>query len=420
MANMVGVGVFTSLGFQVVDIPSGFPIVLLWVAGGVLSLCGALCYAELGAMLPRSGGEYHLLGESMHPFVGFLAGWISVTVGFAAPVAVAAAAFGEYLGLIFGDLEPRWFSIPIVVLVTAVHLGELKFVGRFQVAFTAGKIVLILILIGAAALAEESFAPSFSPAGGDRELIFSKAFAISLVFVMYAYTGWNAAAYIVGEIRDPQRNLPRALLIGTALVTLLYVGLNLAFLKAAPIKDLALQPEVALIAAQHLFGERGGALMGFLIAFGLISSISAMTWAGPRVSQTMGEDYPLFRKLSARNRHGVPARAIVLQGAVVILLVATTRFEQLIRYIESLLILSSMATVAAVIWMRIRRPDLPRPFRVPCYPVTPLLYIAVSLYMLWFLTAMHPIESAWGLVTLLVGGTIYFASRRIERSASAD
>jgi len=418
VANMVGVGVFTSLGFQVVDIPSGFPIILLWVAGGVLSLCGALCYAELGAMLPRSGGEYHLLGESVHPFVGFLAGWISVTVGFAAPVAVAAAAFGEYLGQIFGDHDPRWFAVPIVALVTAVHLGELKFVGRFQIAFTVGKIALILILITAAALAENSYAPSFSPTEGDRELIFSRAFAISLVFVMYAYTGWNAAAYIVGEIRDPQRNLPLALLVGTTLVTLLYVGLNLAFLKAAPIKDLALQPEVALIAAQHLFGERGGALMGFLIAFGLISSISAMTWAGPRVSQTMGEDYPIFRKLSERNRHGVPARAIILQGAIVILLVATTGFEQLIRYIESLLILSSMATVGAVIWMRIRQPGLPRPFRVPGYPLTPLLYIAVSLYMLWFLTAMHPAESAWGLITLVAGWILYLVSRKKESGAS--
>lgn len=411
MANMIGVGVFTSLGFQVADIPSGFPIVLLWTLGGVLSLCGALCYAELGAMLPRSGGEYHLLRETVHPLAGFLAGWISVTVGFAAPVAVAAAAFGEYLGRISGDTDPRIFAIPVVVLVTAVHLGSLRFVGRFQIAFTTGKIALILVLIAAAFFAEKSYAPSFAPVDGDGAHIFSRAFAISLVFVMYAYTGWNAAAYIVGEIRDPQRNLPRALLIGTALVTVLYVGLNVAFLKAAPVSDLMLQPEVALIAAQHLFGERGGTMMGLLVAFGLISSISSMTWAGPRVAQTMGEDYRPMRPLSIRNRHGVPARAILLQGAVVTLLVATTSFERLILYIESLLILSSMVTVAAVIWMRIKKPDTPRPFRVPGYPFTPLLYIAVSLYMLWFLTAKHPVESAWGLATLVVGWLVYTGSR---------
>lgn len=411
VANMVGVGVFTSLGFQVADVPTGFPILLLWTVGGVLSLCGALCYAELGAMLPRSGGEYHLLRESFHPLAGFLAGWISVTVGFAAPTAVAAAAFGEYLGSIYGDLDPRWFAIPIVLLVTGVHLGSLRFAGRFQVAFTAGKIALILVLIGAAALAKESYSPGFAPQAGDGAYIYQKAFAISLVYVMYAYTGWNAAAYIVGEIRNPQRNLPLALLIGTVLVTILYVALNAAFLKAAPIDELKFQPEVALIAAQHLFGQRGGTLMGLLIAFGLISSISSMTWAGPRVAQTMGEDYRPFRALSKVNRFGVPARAILLQGAVVIVLVASVTFEQLILYIESLLILSSLATVAAVVWLRIRKPELPRPFRVPGYPLTPLLFIVVSVYMLWVLTRNHPLESAWGLATLILGWFFYAASK---------
>jgi APA family basic amino acid/polyamine antiporter len=411
MANMIGTGVFTSLGFQVGDLPTGFPIILLWTLGGLLSLCGAFCYAELGAMMPRSGGEYHLLREGVHPLAGFLAGWISITVGFAAPVALAAAAFGEYLGRLSGDSDPRWFAIPVVVAVTVVHLGSLRFTGKFQVVFTAGKILLILILIAAAALAKQSFSPSLAPVAGDSERILQPAFAISLVYVMYAYTGWNAAAYIVGEIREPQRNLPRALIIGTLLVTVLYVALNVAFLIAAPAAELEGQPEVALIAAQHLFGERGGALMGLLIAFGLISSISAMTWAGPRVAQTMGEDHRLFRLLSKRNRHQIPARAILLQGAIVTALVATTTFKQLLLYIESLLILSSMVTVAAVFWLRFKRPDAERPFRVPLYPLTPILYIAASLWMLWFLTARHPVESAWGLATLVLGWLVYLGSK---------
>ena len=408
MANMIGTGVFTSLGFQVGDLPTGFPIILLWTVGGLLSLCGAFCYAELGAMMPRSGGEYHLLRESMHPLAGFLAGWISITVGFAAPVALAAAAFGEYLGRLGGDVDPRWFAIPVVIVVTLIHLGSLRFTGKFQLTFTAGKILLILILIVAAAMAKNSFAPSLAPVSGDTDLILQPAFAISLVYVMYAYTGWNAAAYIVGEIREPQRNLPRALIIGTLLVTILYVALNVAFLIAAPASELSGQPEVALIAAQHLFGNNGGAAMGLLIAFGLISSISAMTWAGPRVAQTMGEDHRLFRLLGKRNQHQIPARAILLQGTVVLVLVATTTFEPLLLYIESLLILSSLVTVAAVVWLRFKRPDAERPFRVPGYPLTPLLYMAASIWMLWFLTAKHPVESAWGLATLIVGALIYF------------
>ena len=420
MANMIGTGVFTSLGFQVGDLPTGFPIVLLWTVGGLLSLCGAFCYAELGAMMPRSGGEYHLLREGVHPLAGFLAGWISITVGFAAPVALAAAAFGEYLGRISGDIDPRWFAIPVVGVVTMVHLGSLRFTGRFQVVFTVGKILLILILIGAAAFAKQSFAPSLAPVDGDSERILQPAFAISLVYVMYAYTGWNAAAYIVGEIREPQRNLPRALILGTVLVTVLYVALNVAFLIAAPADKLVGQPEVALIAAQHLFGENGGAVMGILIAFGLISSISAMTWAGPRVAQTMGEDHRLFRTLSKRNRHQIPARAILLQGTVVAALVATTTFKQLLLYIESLLILSSMVTVAAVIWLRIKKPDADRPFRVPGYPVTPILYIAASLWMLYFLTAKHPEESAWGLATLVLGWLVYLVSKWRSKKSHGD
>ncbi len=410
VANMIGTGVFTSLGFQVADLPTGFPILVLWMLGGVLALCGALCYAELGSMMPRSGGEYHLLREAVHPVAGFLAGWISITVGFAAPVALAAAAFGEYLGRLTGGTDPRWFAVPVVVIVTAIHFGSLRFAGNFQVAFTAGKVLLIITLIVAAALAKTSEILTFAPLPGDGALIFQPAFAVSLVYVMYAYTGWNAAAYIAGEIRDPQRNLPLALVTGTVLVTVLYVALNAAFLIAAPVSKMAGELDVALIAAQGLFGERGGALMGLLIAFGLISSISAMTWAGPRVAQIMGEDHRIFRILSKRNRHSVPARALLLQSSVVTLLVATTTFRQLLLYIESLLILSSMVTVAAVIWLRIKKPGIARPFRVPGYPLVPLLYIVASLWMLWVLTAQHPMESALGLATLALGWVLHFVA----------
>ncbi len=430
VANMVGTGVFTSLGFQVGDLPSGFPILLLWVLGGLLSFCGAVCYAELSAMMPRSGGEYHLLRESWHPLVGFLSGWVSMTVGFAAPVAAAAMATGAYLveavpAMQSGgrasasiNFEP-FIATAAVLLLTWLHLGKLPVTGRVQLVLTSLKIALILILIGAAFLFVPAQPVSFLPAAGDGALIRQPAFAVSLFFVMYAYTGWNATAYVVDEIKNPTRNLPLSMFLGTGLVMALYVALNAAFLHAAPMADLAAAREkVSFAAARAIFGKEGGTLMGLCIAFGLLSTISAMTWAGPRVGQTIGQDYSLLRFLARTNRHGVPHVAILCQAAIVIALVWTATFEQVILYIQGLLILSSLMVVAGLFWLRWRQPKAPRPYRAWGYPVTPLLYIAVSIYMLYHHVRMNSAESLWGLITLVMGLIVFFLSRPIPPSAS--
>ncbi|MCB1090040.1 MAG: APC family permease [Verrucomicrobiae bacterium] len=406
VANMVGTGVFGSLGFQVADLPTGFPVMLLWLAGGVVSFCGAVCYAELAAMLPRSGGEYHLLREAWHPALGFLSGWISVTVGFAAPIALNAVLLGDYLSAIFGP--PGWvFSVPVVIAVTTVHLGKLSRIGQFQMTFTGIKVVLIVVLIVSAFAIGTRQPVSFLPAPGDYDRIRQPGFAISLVYVLYAYAGWNAAAYITGELKRPQQTLPLALLIGTGVVTILYVLLNAAFLYATPIPDMAGKPEVGFIAARAIFGEAGGSLMGLIIAVGLTSTISPMTWAGPRVAAMMGEDYRLFTWMGRRNRFGVPAWAILIQGVIVMILVFSARLEQLIQYIQAILTLSSLLTVLAVIWLRFRLPRAPRPYRAWGYPFTPVLFAAVSVYVLYFQIREKPVEAAWGLATLAVGLIIY-------------
>lgn len=414
VANMVGTGVFGSLGFQVADIPSGFPVILLWLIGGLLSFCGAVCYAELAAMMPRSGGEYHLLREAWHPSLGFLSGWISIVVGFAAPVAANAVLLGTYLHAIFA--VPAWvFSVAVVVAVTAIHLGSLSWIGRFQVVFTVLKVALIVVLIGSAYWLGQAQPVSFLPREGDGALIAQPAFAISLVYVLYAYAGWNAAAYIAGELRQPQRTLPLALLGGTAIVTVLYVLLNAAFLHATPMKAMQGKPEVGFIAATAIYGERGGMVMGLLISIGLISTISSMTWAGPRVSATIGEDYGIFSWLARRNRHGVPAIAILAQAVIVLIMVARSEFQELIQYVQALLTLSSLLTVLAVFWLRWRQPRAPRPYRAWGYPVTPLIFSAASVYVLYFQIREKPVESAWGLATLAAGGLIYLVSLRTSR-----
>lgn len=407
VANMIGTGVFGSLGFQVAGIPSGFPILVLWLVGGIVSFCGAVCYAELASIFPKSGGEYHLLSKAWNPFIGFLAGWISVTVGFAAPVAANAALLGGYMGSITG-LSPLWFGIPVVVLVALVHLGKLSSIGLFQSGFTYAKVVLILVL-GLLAFSLGTAQPiSFLPAEGDGKLIASGGFAISLVYVLYAYTGWNAATYMMDEVRNPEKTVPLALLIGTALVTVLYLFINAAFLYSTPIEKISGQAEVGLIAAESILGAKGGMIMGILISFGLISTISSMTWAGPRVTAAIGRDHVRFQTLGKLNRNGVPALAVILQAAIVLLLVASATFEQLINYVQALLTISSLMVVIGLVVLRLRRPDLHRPYRAWGYPLTPIIFGSLSLYVLWFQIQQKTVEFLYGLGTLGLGVLIYF------------
>lgn len=407
VANMIGTGVFGSLGFQVAGIPSGFPILVLWLVGGLVSFCGAVCYAELASIFPKSGGEYHLLSKAWNPFIGFLAGWLSVTVGFAAPVAANAALLGGYMGSITG-LSPLWFGIPVVVLVALVHLGKLSSIGIFQSGFTYAKVALILVLGLLAFILGTAQPVSFLPKEGDGQLIASGGFAISLVYVLYAYTGWNAATYMMDEVRRPEKTVPLALLIGTAFVTVLYVFINLAFLYSTPIEKMAGQAEVGLIAAEAILGPKGGMIMGILISFGLISTISSMTWAGPRVTAAIGRDHARFQILGKLNKNGVPALAVLLQAAIVILLVASATFEQLINYVQALLTISSLMVVIGLVVLRVRRPDLHRPYRAWGYPLTPLIFGGLSLYVLWFQIQQKTEEFLYGLGTLGLGVVIYF------------
>lgn len=429
VANMIGTGVFTSLGFQVGDLPSGFVIMLLWAVGGVCALAGALCYAELAAALPRSGGEYHLIGRTLHPALGFLAGWLSSTVGFAAPIALAAMALGKYfsgvvlagnailgrsLDLGFWQTPPLTMealvALGVVALVTAIHLFGVRIGSLFQDGATLFKLALVAVVLVAGWLVGHTQPISFIPVAGDAALIASPPFAISLVYVMYAYTGWNAATYIVGEIRDPARSVPRALLIGTGLVTVLYVGLNAIFLRTTPAEEMRGHLEVGLIAGRHIFGETGGRIVGGFICCGLVASISAMTWVGPRVAATMGEDLAALRWLAHKNKSGVPATALIFQLVIVSVLIVSSGFEKVLLYIQFALTLFSALAVVGLIALRLRQPDLPRPFRVPLYPITPLVFLAISGWMLWHMVRDKPTESFAGLATIAAGLVLYFLS----------
>src|ERR1700731_4176402 len=269
-ADMIGVGVFTSLGFQVKDIPSGFAILLLWTVGGIVALCGVFSYSELGAMFPRSSGEYNFLSRAFHPAFGFLAGWVSATVGFAAPVALAAMAFGEYGKSVLPGAPPLALAIGAVWLVSIVQLTGVRHSSIFQLVSTILKVVLIVAFLVAGVVVGTPQPISFAPDVSDFGYITSAPFAIGLVFVMYSFSGWNAATYIIGEMHTPQQNLPRALLSGTLIVLVLYVALNAVFLYTTPIDKLSGQLDVARIAGSTIFGDIGEPFCGGCISTGLV------------------------------------------------------------------------------------------------------------------------------------------------------
>ncbi|MGO8952025.1 MAG: APC family permease [Rhodomicrobium sp.] len=419
-ADMIGTGVFTSLGFQVRDIPSGFSLLMLWVVGGVVALCGALSYSELAAAFPRSGGEYNFLSRTFHPAAGFLAGWISATVGFAAPVALAAMAFGQYFAGIVHGAPALAVGLAVTFLVSLVHLSGTQRGSLLQNITTFLKLGLILALIVAGFVWGKPQNISFVPSAADAGYIAGAPFAISLVFVLYAYSGWNAATYIAGEIKDAHRSLPRSILAALLIVTGLYVALNAVFLYTTPLSELSGQLDVGLIAGRHIFGEAGGRLVAALICAGLVSSISAMMWVGPRVTMVMGEDVPLLRAFSKRSANGVPVSALLLQLAVVTALMLTQSFEAVLDFIQFALTLSSFMTVLGVIVLRYRQPDLPRPYKAWGYPVTPFIFLAVTAFVLAHLAMERPLQSFASFCTMLAGLLLYAISERYRRATPQE
>ncbi len=412
IANIIGTGVFTSLGFQVADIHSGFALLMLWIVGGIAALCGALCYGELSAALPRSGGEYHFLSEIYHPALGFMAGFISATVGFAAPIALAAMAFGKYFHGVFNFGSPILLSFVTVWIVALFHFGNLRLGSAFQNVWTLVKLLLIAALIGAGLLIEEKQPITFLPHAADTIAIFSGPFAVALVYVMYSYSGWNASSYIIGEVKNPERNVPRSLLVGTTIVMAAYVLLNAVFLATAPQDEMRGQLEVGLIAGKHIFGENGGRIVGAVICLGLISAISSMTWIGPRVTMSMGEDHWLLRFLGRKNAEGVPANAVLVQLLIVNLLLLTRSFELVVIYIQFALLLCSLLTVIGVVVLRMARPEIARPYRVWLYPIPPIVFAAITVWMMVYLLRSKTTESIAGLATAIAGFLLYFCARR--------
>ena len=416
IANMVGTGVFTSLGFQIVEIKSYFALLMLWLVGGIIALSGALSYGELGAALPRSGGEYHFLSKIYHRLMGFLAGWVSVLIGFSAPTALAAMAMASYSIMVFDILNPVVLSCFIVLIISLVHSFNIKTGSLFQVVVTILKIILILFFIFAGLwLAENVQEVQIIPAKQDWQDIFTPAFAVSLIYVSYAFSGWNAAVYITGEIKNPEKNIPRSLITGTLTVTILYLLLNFVFLYSSPLEQMEGKVEVGFVAAENIFGITGGKIMATVIALLLVSSVSAMVWIGPRVTMVMGEDFRSLKFLGKTNKNGIPVYAIWFQAAITCILIITSTFEEVLVYSGFVLNLFTTLSVLGIFVLRYRQPHLKRPYRVIGYPFTPLVFVALSIWTLTYLLIEKPMESLAGLITVFLGIIFYFISKFIQK-----
>jgi len=421
VANMIGTGVFTSLGFQLLGIQSPFVLMMLWLVGGLTALCGALTYAELGANLPRSGGEYNFLSRLYHPCAGFISGWVSATVGFAAPVALAAMTFGAYLSAVFPSLPPTWSAVALVILLTAVHCLSRQTSSSVQQAFTGLKVLLILVFCAVIFICGETpQSISLIPQAGDDKLLLSGAFAVSLIYVNYAYTGWNAATYVTSELDNPQRNLPVVLFVGTGLVMMLYLLLNFTFLSAAPASILEGKLEVGVIVADHALGENAGRAMGAMLALLLISTVSAMTMAGPRVLQVIGEDFKLFAPLARNNRHGVPMTAIIFQGLLALIFIVSATFESVLIFSSFVLGVNTLFSVLGVFLLRWRKMNIAGAYKTFAYPFAPLIYLGVTLWTLAYVLISRPIEGWIGVAMISLGGGLYYLSSSLSSNLPAN
>jgi APA family basic amino acid/polyamine antiporter len=421
VANMIGTGIFTTSGLMLAHTESGWLVLLAWLLGGLVALAGALSYAELATMMPHAGGEYVYLREIYGPLPAFLTGWTSFFVGFSAPVAASAVACAKYLAAA-GVLPETWVAekstaAGIVLALSAVHYCGLRLGARVQNFLTGLKLFLLFGLIAAGfAIGRGGWdflgaASSFWDAGRPGQL------GVTLLLAMFAYSGWNAAGYIAGEIEQPARNLPRSLLLGTLIVTLIYLLMNLLlFFAALPAQLRGIVP-VGEVAAVQLFGTGAATMISTLIALALLSSLSAYVLIGPRVYYAMAKD-GLFFRFAARvhPRFQTPGLSILAQAVCALAMILTGTFEQLLIYIGFSLGIFPLLAVAGVFVLRRRQPQRERPYRVWGYPLVPLFFLVVMVAVLIVGFVNSPKPSLIALATVAAGVPAYWLTVRQSSS----
>lgn len=427
IANMIGAGIFTTSGLLMAGLNNPVLMIVLWAVGGVIALCGALSYGELGAAMPGAGGEYLFLSKIYHPIFGFLSGWVSFIVGFSAPIAASAIGFSEYFlravpgfsgwlassGIMNEVWTKKVISISVILIFTLIHYRGIKTGARIQNLLTVLKVLLIAVLLFAGfSSANGSFA-NFSHSGAPVSGFANwKTIGLSLMWIMFAYSGWNASTYLGAEIKNPAKILPRSLLYGTGIVVIIYLALNVLYVYGINPEQMKGVISVGGLAMGNLFGKPAEVLFSLLIGFALFSSLSAFIIIGPRVYYSMAKD-GLFFKSAAKihPRFQVPSNSILMQCLIACILALSGSFEQVLTYMGFALGIFPVLTVAGVFRQRISNPGA---LRIPGFPVTQVIYMGAGIMILLLSFMEKPAESSIAIGTVLAGIPMYFIFKKVS------
>ena len=431
VANVIGGGILFTPPLIAANVPNPPLFLATWLVGGALAFCGAMAYAELAALRPRAGGEYVYLREAYGRLAGFLTGWTSFVAGFAAPSAASAMVVALYLNRFVpgaADSTPL-FTIPLPVLPISLSIQSIVAIAAvwlFAAIHVRGlgpgrlvsnvlavlKVTALLIFIALGLTIGTGNSGNLQQAAG---AVAPTSFLLALIPVMFTYSGWNAAAYMAEEVRDPGRKVPRALILGTAAVVVIYLLLNVLYLYVMPIGELAaVQGSVLDVVAERLLGGAAGDIMGVVSIISLVAGINAWTFAGPRVYYAMARDGVFFPAAARIHpRYKTPAVSIVAQTILATMFILTGSLDTITNYVGFALSLFAGIAVAAVFVLRRREPDAPRPFKALGYPVTPAIFVVVSLAIVVNAFYRDPVLSTTGVAVILAGIPIYlwFSSR---------
>lgn len=425
VANMIGAGIFTTSGLLMAELNNPLIMLSLWIAGGLIALCGALSYGELGAAMPEAGGEYFFLSKLYHPVFGFLSGWVSFIVGFSAPIAASAMGFSEYFcralpvipewfetsGLMTPASTRKFLSASVIIIFTYIHYHGLKTGSAIQNILTFLKIGLILLLLFAGFASGQGSIGNFS-SGGLVSTGFAgwKTAGLSLMWIMFAYSGWNASTYVGSEIINPVKTLPRSLILGTVIVMILYLGLNTLFIYAISPDEIKGVISVGGLAMGNLFGKSAEILFSLLIAFALFSSLSAFIILGPRVYYSMAKDGLFFKSVAMIHpKHNVPSNSIVLQCLIAVILTFSGTFDQVLTYMGFSLGLFPIMTVLGTVKLRMNKMSL---LKLKGYPFTQIIYVMTGVAILVLSFFERPVESSIAIGTVLTGIPVYYLFKR--------
>ena len=420
VGSVVGAGIFLVGGFVAQTVTSPAAFLGVWFIGGVFALAGALCNGELGVLFPRGGGEYVYLSEAFGSRLGFVSGWTSFWIGFPGSIATLASGFGRNLGQLAGLPPGSETAIAVfaVILLTGLNVLGLRRGKHVQNVLSVAKLLAFALVIVLGVFFGHGHAAHFQPFASAYQP--PSGLATALIPIYFAYSGWNAATYVAGEMRDPHKDLGRALAYGTLACVVLYLAVNAGFLSALGLDGLRSAKDVAGATASSTFGSGMGSFVSLLVALAVLSSLQATIVTGPRIYHAMAADglFPQgLARLHATTR--VPVAALVVQGALSVILLLSGRFETLLNFTTSALCLFSTICVASVIVLRVRRPDLPRAFKTPGYPLTPLLFIGGNLWILYSLVAGGAREALIGVGIVLTGLPAYAYFKRTKQLAPA-